>query len=66
MLILLTKVDKKLLETEFLIAICCQSDDKWQSKTLFLEIFDPRLSIVKNFFDCCLSGVQNNTIHFHI
>ena len=30
---------------------------KWQSKTLFLAIFDPRLSIVKSFFDCRLPGV---------
>ena len=26
-------------------------------KTLFLEIFDPRSSIVKNVFDCHISGV---------
>ena len=31
--------------------------DKWQSKTLFLAIFDPRSWIVKSVFDCCLSGV---------
>ena len=32
--------DKKSLETVFLIVICRQSGDKWQSKTLFLTIFD--------------------------
>ena len=33
-------MDQKSLETVFSIAICCQSDDKWQSKSLFLAIFD--------------------------
>ena len=32
--------------------------DKWQSKTLFLASFDPRLSIVTGVFDCRLSGVM--------
>ena len=36
----------KALETVFLIAVCCQSVDKWQSKTLFLTIFYLLLSIV--------------------
>ena len=31
---------RKLLETEFTIAICRSTGDKWQSKTLFLPIFD--------------------------
>ena len=31
---------------------------KWQSKTLFLAIFDPRSWIVKSVFDCHLSGVD--------
>ena len=31
--------------------------DKWQSKTLFLAIFDPRSSIVKSIFDCHLPSV---------
>ena len=39
MLILSMNLDKTSLETEFLIAICRQSGDKWQSKTLFLEIY---------------------------
>ena len=49
-LILSTNVDKKKLETEFLIAICRPIGDKWQSKTLFL-------AIVKSVFYCRLSGV---------
>ena len=57
MLILSTNVDQKLLETEFLIAICSPTGDKRQSKTLFLVIFDPCLLIVKSVFHCCLSGV---------
>ena len=55
--ILTRNVDKKLLETEFLIAICRHTGDKWQSKMLFLSIFDQCLSIVDSFFDCCLPGV---------
>ena len=57
MLILSTNMDKKLLETEFMIAICRQTGDKWQSKTLFPAILDLRLSLVKSIFDCHLSGV---------
>ena len=41
-LILLTNVDQKSLEAEFLIAICRLTGDKCQSKTLFQAIFDPR------------------------
>ena len=32
--------------------------EKWQSKTLFLKIFDPRSSIVKSVFDCPLTSVS--------
>ena len=41
-----------------------KTGDKWQSKTLFLAIFDPRLSIVKSVFDCRVPGVlmQNKTL----
>ena len=53
----MTNVDKKLLEIEFWVAICCQSGDKWQSKTLILAIFDPRSLIVKSVLDCRLSSV---------
>ena len=31
--------------------------DKWQSKTLFLVIFDPHSLIDKSIFDCHLSRV---------
>ena len=59
MSILSTNIDKKLLKkTEFLLAICRPTGDKWQTKTLFLAIFDPRSSIVKSFFDCRLSSVN--------
>ena len=57
-LILSANVDQKSLETEFLIAICRQSDDKCQWKTLFLSIFDPRSSIVKSVFDSQLPSVH--------
>ena len=50
-------VDQKSLETEFSIAICRHTGNKWQSKTLFLSIFDPRSSIVDSVFDCRLPGV---------
>ena len=50
-IILSMNVDKKLLET--------QSGDKWQSKTLFLAIFDMHWSIGKSFSDCRLSGVMS-------
>ena len=46
-----TNVDKISLETKFLIAICRPTGDKWQSKTLFLAIFDPRSAIVNGVFD---------------
>ena len=46
MLILSTNVDKKLLEIDLSIAICRLNGDKWQSKTLFLVIFDLRSWIV--------------------
>ena len=56
-LILLTKVDQKFLETEFLIAICSPTNDKWLSKTLFLAIYDPSSSIVNSACDCRLPCV---------
>ena len=57
-LILATNIDRKSLETEFLIAICCLACDKWQSKTRFLSIFDQSSSIVRSDFDCRLPGVS--------
>ena len=47
--ILSTNVDQKYLETELLIDIIHQTDNKWQSTTLFLSIFYQHLSIVKAF-----------------
>ena len=55
-LILSTNVDQNIVKTEFSIAIFRPTGDKWQSKTLFLSIFDPRSSIVKSVFDCHLYG----------
>ena len=67
-LILSMNVDQKWLETEFLIAICRPTGNKFQSKTLFLAIFDPLSSIMKSVFDCHLPGVEptqlcNNCLH---
>ena len=56
-LIISTNVSQKSLETEFSNAICCSTVDKWQTKTLFLAILEPRSSIVKSIFECRLSGV---------
>ena len=55
--ILSWNLDQKSLETEFSIAICRHTGDKWQSKTLFLSIFGPRSLIVDSIFDCRLTGV---------
>ena len=52
-------LDQNLLETEFFIAICRLTVDKWQSKTLFLVIFYPHSVFAKRVFDCRLSGVNN-------
>ena len=46
----LTNADQKPIETVFLIAIYRHCGDKWQSKTLFLTMFDPRSSIVLAFW----------------
>ena len=37
--------------------MCRPTGDKWQSKTLFLLIFDMRSLIVDYVFDCHLPGV---------
>ena len=55
--ILSRNVNKKSLEIEFSIDIC-RTGGKWQSKTLFLSIFDPHSSIVDSIFDCHLPGVE--------
>ena len=44
-----TNADQKSIEIVFSIAICRQCGDKWQSKTLFLLIFDLRSPIVLAF-----------------
>ena len=38
--ILSRNVDQNPIQTVFSIAICGHTGDKWQSKTLFLSIFD--------------------------
>ena len=52
----------------FSIAICRPSGDKWQSKTLFVTIFDPRSSIELTFsivtFPRCLCWILNPTISY--
>ena len=48
----------KIVGNKFSIAICRPIGDKWQSKILFLAIFDPRSSIVKSVIDCRLPGVM--------
>ena len=62
-------VDQKSLETVISIAICRQSGDKWQSKTLFITIFSTFVDIISdpiflywvrdiiNAFDYRISGV---------
>ena len=55
--ILSRNVNQKSIETVFFIAICRPTGDKWQSKTLFLLIFDLHSSIVDYLFDCDLPGV---------
>ena len=56
-------VDQKSLETEFLIAICRHTGDKWQSKTLFISIFDLRPLIVDSVFHCRLPGVKGRVMN---
>ena len=48
--------DNKLLETVFVIAICCLLDYKQQSKILLLTIFNTFVDSI-NVFDCRLSSV---------
>ena len=56
-------VDQKSIEAVFLIAICLPTGNKWQSKTLFVSIFDPRLSFVEFIFDCRLRGVVKKHLY---
>ena len=62
MLILSTKVDPRSLETELSTAVCRQTGDKWQLKTQFPAICDPRSSIVQSVFDCRLSDMIKERI----
>ena len=48
--------DNKLLETVFLIAICCLSDYKQKSKILLLQYLTTFVDSI-NVFDCRLSSV---------
>ena len=57
-----TNVDPRSLETELSTAICRLTGDKWQSKTLFPAICDPRSSIVQTVFDCRLSDMIKERI----
>ena len=43
-----------------MLILSMNGDHKGQLKTLFLAIFDPRSSIVKNVFECRLSSVGGN------
>ena len=44
------------------IAICRLTGGKWQSKTLYLVIFDSRSSIVNSVFDCRLLGMRTQPL----
>ena len=58
MLILLTNIERKIVRNRF---FDCHLSPNWRQmaiKTLFLVVFDPRSSIIKSVFDCCLSGVR--------
>ena len=46
------------LQPVFSIAICRQSGDKWQSKTLFLLFWSTFVDNI-DVFDCRLSGVNS-------
>ena len=65
-LLLSTNVDQKSLETEFSLAICRLNGDKWQSKMLFLKIFDLCLLIVKSVLDCRLSSVGMEWLRIYL
>ena len=57
-----TNVDPGSLETELSPAVCRPTCDKWQSKTQFSAICDPRSSIVESVFDCRLSDMIKESI----
>ena len=55
-------VDSGSLETELSPAVCRPTGNKWQSKTQFPAICDPRSSIVESIFDCRLSDMIKESI----
>ena len=57
--------DQKSLETVVSNAICRQSGDKWQSKTLFLMILSTFLDSI-NIFNCRLLGMRYNLSNIHM
>ena len=57
-----TNVDPGSLETELLPAVCHPTSDKWQSKTQFPAICDPRSSIIERVLDCRLSDMIKESI----
>ena len=50
------------METVFLIAICRQCGDKWQSKTVSNDLRSTFLDSI-GVFDCHLPGVSINPFH---
>ena len=52
-------IDKKTLETVFLIAVCRQSGDKWQSKLVYSDFLSKSVNSI-NIFDCRLSSVDSS------
>ena len=59
MLILSKNIDKMIKRNS---VFDCHLSHKWQSKILFLRIFDQRSLIVLSFFDCCLPGVTKEQL----
>ena len=45
-----------------MVSICRPTGDRWQSKTLFLPVFDPRSSIVKVVFAIDLSPIRCDSV----
>ena len=66
MSILSTNGRPKLVKNRVFDCLYSLTGNKWQSKTLFLAIFDLHSSIVKSFFDCSLSGVETKLLLFFL
>ena len=58
-LILSTDVDQKLLETQFFIAICRPTGDKWQSKTVSSDFLSAFVDF-KEHFRCDEISLKSN------